>query len=166
MWLSRLGPGSSGRHATSLQDRDRLDHLTAVAEWALVRDHSAHGESIVLGFDPLREIAPIVRHHHERFDGQGYPDGLQGDAIPLEARIVAAADTYAAITTDRGYRPARSSDEGLDELRRAAGKQLVPASSMRCSSSWKLGLPWSTPICARPDHAPGDRWAKEVSIRR
>jgi HD-GYP domain-containing protein (c-di-GMP phosphodiesterase class II) len=78
------------------------------------------------GLRPLREIAPIVRHHHERFDGQGYPDGLEGDAIPLEARIVAAADTYAAITTDRGYRPARSSDEGLDELRRATGKQLDP----------------------------------------
>lgn len=161
-------------HATSLQDRDRLDHLTAVAdlcaavatqlrlddacvlrcrlggllhdvgkaavpdailrkatpltpaEWAAVRDHCAYGESIVLGFDALRDVAAIVRHHHERFDGQGYPDALRGDAIPLEARIVAAADTYAAITTDRGYRAARSSDEGLDELRRAAGTQLDP----------------------------------------
>ncbi len=99
--------------------------LTA-AEWEIVRNHCAHGESIVLGFDALRDIAPIVRHHHERVDGQGYPDGLSGDAIPIEARIVAAADTYEAITADRSYRVARSSEEAFDELRRIAGSQLDP----------------------------------------
>jgi HD-GYP domain-containing protein (c-di-GMP phosphodiesterase class II) len=99
--------------------------LTA-AEWEVVRNHCAHGESIVLGFDALRDIAPIVRHHHERVDGGGYPDGLAGDAIPLEARIVAAADTYAAITADRSYRVARTSEEAFDELRRVAGSQLDP----------------------------------------
>jgi diguanylate cyclase (GGDEF)-like protein/PAS domain S-box-containing protein len=97
--------------------------LTA-AEWELVRGHCAHGESIVLDFDALRAIAPIVRHHHERVDGRGYPDGLAGEAIPLEARIVAVADAYAAITADRGYRPARSSEEAFGELRLAAGTQL------------------------------------------
>ena len=96
----------------------------SAAERELVRAHCEHGESIVLGFDALRELAPIVRHHHERVDGQGYPDGLAGDAIPLEARIVAVADAFAAITADRGYRPARSPEEAFDELRRAAGTQL------------------------------------------
>lgn len=99
--------------------------LTA-AEWEVVRNHCAHGESIVLGFDALRDVAPIVRHHHERVDGGGYPDGLAGDAIPLEARIVAAADTYEAITADRSYRVARTSEEAFDELRRVAGTQLDP----------------------------------------
>ena len=96
------------------------------AEWEVMRSHSTHGESIVLEFEDLREIAPIVRHHHERFDGGGYPDGLAGEAIPLEARIVAAVDTYAAIVADRCYRPARTSAEACAELRRASGTQFDP----------------------------------------
>jgi diguanylate cyclase (GGDEF)-like protein len=96
------------------------------AEWDVMRGHSAHGEAIVLGFDALRDVAPVVRHHHERYDGRGYPDGLAGEAIPVEARIVAAADTYAAMTADRSYRAARSPREACDELRRSAGTQLDP----------------------------------------
>jgi two-component system, cell cycle response regulator len=99
--------------------------LTA-AEWDVVRNHCAHGESIVLGFDALRDIAPIVRHHHERVDGSGYPDGLAGDAIPIEARIVAAADTYDAIIADRSYRVARTPEDAFNELRAVAGTQLDP----------------------------------------
>jgi diguanylate cyclase (GGDEF)-like protein/PAS domain S-box-containing protein len=99
--------------------------LTA-AEWEIVRNHCALGESIVIGFDALRDIAPIVRHHHERFDGRGYPDGLAGEAIPVEARIVAAADTFDAITANRSYRTARAAQEAFQELRNIAGAQLDP----------------------------------------
>lgn len=104
---------------------DKPTGLTA-AEWEVVRGHCAHGESILLGFDRLSDIAPIVRHHHERFDGRGYPDGLQGEAIPIEARIIAVTDTYAALTTDRSYRAALSPDQALVELRRSSGTQLDP----------------------------------------
>jgi HD-GYP domain-containing protein (c-di-GMP phosphodiesterase class II) len=68
-----------------------------------------------------------VYHHHERVDGGGYPDGLSGDQIPIEARIVAAADTYNAIISRRVYAEARSSAAALEELRRSSGSQLDPA---------------------------------------
>ena len=67
-----------------------------------------------------------MRHHHERFDGSGYPDGLAGEDIPVEARIVACADTYSAITVDRVYRTARTPHEAIAELRACAGAQLDP----------------------------------------
>jgi two-component system cell cycle response regulator len=67
-----------------------------------------------------------VRASHERWDGAGYPDGLQGEAIPLGARIVAVADAFAAMLAGRPYRMARTPDEALDELRRAAGTQFDP----------------------------------------
>jgi diguanylate cyclase (GGDEF)-like protein/PAS domain S-box-containing protein len=104
---------------------DKPTALTA-AEWEVLRGHCAQGESIVLGFDALRDVAPIVRHHHERFDGRGYPDGLAGESIPLGARIVAAADSFAAITTSRSYSAARSANDACNELRRVAGTQLDP----------------------------------------
>jgi diguanylate cyclase (GGDEF)-like protein/putative nucleotidyltransferase with HDIG domain/PAS domain S-box-containing protein len=96
------------------------------SEWAIMRSHCAHGESIVLGFDDLRELAPIVRHHHERFDGEGYPDRLSGEAIPIEARIIAATDTYSAIIAHRAYRAARTPEEAVAELRGASASQLDP----------------------------------------
>ena len=68
-----------------------------------MRTHPALGEAIVRGVAALRDAAAAVRHHHERFDGTGYPDGLAGEAIPIEARIVAAADAYAAMTGGRPY---------------------------------------------------------------
>ncbi len=74
----------------------------------------------------LEAVAEIVRHHHERFDGSGYPDGLAGDAIPVEARIVAACDAYSAMTTERPYQRARTQEDAIDELRRSAGSHLDP----------------------------------------
>ena len=67
-----------------------------------------------------------MRHHHERYDGTGYPDRLAGSAIPIEARIVAAADAYAAMTSDRPYSAARTPEEAATELRRSAGSHLDP----------------------------------------
>lgn len=68
-----------------------------------------------------------MRHHHERFDGSGYPQGLAGEAIPIEARIVAAADAYAAMTAERVYAPARGPLDAAAELRRGAGSHFDPA---------------------------------------
>jgi HD-GYP domain-containing protein (c-di-GMP phosphodiesterase class II) len=74
----------------------------------------------------LQKVVPLVRHHHERFDGTGYPDGLKGEAIPLEARILAVADTYDAMATDRPYRKRLSLDEIRREFARCAGSQHDP----------------------------------------
>jgi diguanylate cyclase (GGDEF)-like protein/PAS domain S-box-containing protein len=97
------------------------------AEWAVMRTHAVFGEDIVERVAALREARAAVRHHHERFDGGGYPDGLAGVAIPIEARIVAAADAYAAMTADRVYAAARPPREAAAELRRSAGTHLDPA---------------------------------------
>src|SRR5262249_6575862 len=75
--------------------------------------------------------AAAVRHHHERWDGGGYPDGLAGEAIPLEARIVAAADAYSAMTATRPYSPARPPADAALELRASAGTQFDPAIAER-----------------------------------
>ena len=69
---------------------------------------------------------PGIRHHHENYDGTGYPDGLRGEAIPRFARIVAIADTFDAVTTDRPYRPGRAPQEAIEVLRTDAGKRFDP----------------------------------------
>ena len=93
------------------------------AEYAVVQEHAACGARMVNGIgDP--EITEMVRHHHERIDGHGYPDGLIGPAIPLGARIIAVADTFDAITSKRAYRSARAHKQALDVLEREAGSQL------------------------------------------
>lgn len=90
-------------------------------EWEVMRTHSEIGERIVNRIAGLAQAAPIVRHHHERVDGTGYPDRLAGEEIPIEARIVAVADTYSALTTDRVYRVARSSEDAIALLRATCG---------------------------------------------
>jgi two-component system, cell cycle response regulator len=92
-----------------------------------VRTHSVVGAEIVHRIPALRQVAPAVRHHHERHDGKGYPDGLARQAIPIEARIIAAADAYATMTADRPYSPARPTQEATAELRRSAGSHFDPA---------------------------------------
>ena len=96
-------------------------------EWALMREHTVIGERILTAAPALQDVAVIVRASHERFDGKGYPDGLAGDAIPLEARIINAADALCAMTSDRPYHTARSYEGALDELRRCSGSQFDPA---------------------------------------
>jgi diguanylate cyclase (GGDEF)-like protein len=97
------------------------------AEWAAMRTHPIVGADIVQQIAALRQVAPAVRHHHERYSGNGYPDGIAGTAIPIEARIIAATDAYAAITADRPYSRARTPQQAADELRRSAGSHLDPA---------------------------------------
>lgn len=91
-----------------------------------MKEHVVIGSQI-LGSSPLlRDIVPGVRHHHERYDGTGYPDGLKGEQIPLEARIITVADTFDAMTTTRPYRTKLEAETALKELERFAGEQFCP----------------------------------------
>ena len=92
-------------------------------EWAFVREHTIVGERILRAHPGLRSVAGIVRASHENCDGSGYPDALQGEEIPLAARIVRACNAYVAMTSDRPYRPALSENEALNELMRLAGTE-------------------------------------------
>jgi HD-GYP domain-containing protein (c-di-GMP phosphodiesterase class II) len=95
-------------------------------EYSLVRRHPLIGSEILRDIDFLGEGKLVVRHHHERWDGQGYPDGLEGDAIPLAARVFAVADALDALTTDRPYRPASSFADARREVLSGAGSQFDP----------------------------------------
>ncbi len=97
------------------------------AEYKHIQQHPVIGETILAPLSPLRELLPTVRHHHEWFNGNGYPDHLSGEAIPFSARILTIADCYDAITSDRAYRPARSRAEALSIIAGAAGTQFDPA---------------------------------------
>ncbi|HSC92360.1 MAG TPA: diguanylate cyclase [Gaiellaceae bacterium] len=96
------------------------------SEWALMQRHAEEGARIIdrLGF--LDDAVPAIRHHHERFDGSGYPDRLHGEEIPLGARIIHVADALDSMLTTRIYRAARPAAEAVGELRRAAGTQFCP----------------------------------------
>ena len=95
-------------------------------EYAQMKTHSAEGARIVAKFGRLREAVPVIRHHHERWDGQGYPDGLEGEAIMVEAAIVGLADAWDAMTTDRPYHRALTEDEAFAELSAGRGAQFAP----------------------------------------
>ncbi|MFN4033097.1 MAG: HD domain-containing phosphohydrolase [Fimbriimonadales bacterium] len=95
-------------------------------EWEIMRQHPVIGYRMCMKVDALRPAAPIVLHHHERWDGQGYPYGLAGEAIPLGARIFAIADTLDAMTSDRPYRQAQSFAEAREEIVRCSGTQFDP----------------------------------------
>jgi len=90
--------------------------LTA-EEWLTMRSHPARGEEICRHLKSLESVLPIIRHHHERWDGSGYPDGLQGEQTPLLARILQIADIYDALTSARPYKPAFLAHEAIDIMR-------------------------------------------------
>src|SRR5437667_2451805 len=92
-------------------------------EFGQVKRHPLVGEEILGPLPRAEQLLPAIRHHHERIDGAGYPDGLGGDAIPLFARIIAIADAYVAMTSDRPYRRRRSREEAIHTLRQGAGQQ-------------------------------------------
>lgn len=95
-------------------------------EYAIIKHHPAYGASILNSLTPLSEVALLAYHHHERWDGTGYPDGLSGEAIPLGARVIAIADAFDAMTSHRSYQGRRSPQEALEELQRCAGTQFDP----------------------------------------
>jgi len=87
------------------------------AEHDLIKSHTVVGDALLSNLRSLQAVRPIVRHHHERLDGSGYPDGLQGDHIPLLAQLVSVVDVYDAVTTQRPYQRARRMDEAVEVLR-------------------------------------------------
>jgi putative nucleotidyltransferase with HDIG domain len=97
------------------------------ADWELIRTHPDEGARLIAHLDGYAEAARIVRCHHERFDGKGYPDGLRSVHIPLGARIIAVADTYDVLTARDSYRKPIASEDAIFELERVAGSQLDPA---------------------------------------
>jgi HD-GYP domain-containing protein (c-di-GMP phosphodiesterase class II) len=101
-----------------------------------MRRHSAIGAGIVDGVPGLRGCVPIVRHHHERWDGGGYPDGLAGEAIPLAARVVAVVDSFDAMTSERPHRRAMSHEVALARVREGCGTQFCP----RCVEAFEAVL--------------------------
>lgn len=109
------------------------------AEFVQVRRHPAAGVRMLRSLGAPREILPTVLHHHERWDGAGYPRGRAGERIPLEARILAVADSFDAMTSTRPYRAPRQAEDALDELRRFAGSQFDPELVGVFAEAWGEG---------------------------
>ncbi len=99
--------------------------LLTAEESETMKSHAAWGEKMLEPF-AMKDVGRIVRHHHERYDGKGYPDGLAGDGIPLGARIVAVAECFDDMVSDQPYKSARTFEDALAELRRCSGTQFDP----------------------------------------
>ena len=95
-------------------------------EWTVIKRHPVDGSEILGRISSLKEIATNVRHHHERYDGTGYPDGLKGDAIPIGARIACVVDAFDAMVCDRPYRKGMGVEKAVAELKRCRGTQFDP----------------------------------------
>ncbi len=130
-----------------------------------MREHSADGAELIATMTRLRDLVKPIRHHHENWDGTGYPDGLAGDMIPVAARVIRLADTVDAMMTVRPYRPALTAEDVRAEIVRCRGKQFDPLITDRLLSSpaWEAMLP---PM-AHPERRfrdlailPGDRTRK------
>ena len=114
--------GKIGVPDSILHNPEPLDE----GEWEQMREHPAIGERLVAATEGLSHMAPIIRAEHERWDGKGYPDGLEGEEIPLASRIIFACDAFHAMTSDRPYRTAIGLRAALDELESNVGKQFCP----------------------------------------
>jgi len=121
--------------AALLHDLGKVEVPTAIlrkpasltdAEFEEVARHPARGAEVLGSHEAFAEVAAVVRHHHERVDGTGYPDGLSGADTPVESRILAVVDAYDAMVSNRPYRHAKTTDEALGQLRRGAGSQFDP----------------------------------------
>jgi HD-GYP domain-containing protein (c-di-GMP phosphodiesterase class II) len=104
-----------------------------------IRVHPAAGARLIRGVSSLRAALPCVLHHHERWDGGGYPDGLAGTEIPLSARILAVADAFDAMTSTRPYRDAMPAADAVDEVGRCAGTQFDPDATSAFLDAWNAG---------------------------
>lgn len=114
--------GKIGISDSVLNKPSRLTDL----EYDYVKEHTVRGAMILARSRVLSKLAPLVRSHHERWDGSGYPFGLQGEDIPQGARIIAIADAFEAMTANRVYQAARSTNWALEELRRCSGSHFDP----------------------------------------
>lgn len=115
--------GKIGINDSILNKASRL----TMEEYQEIMRHPSIGAEIISKVDFLKHITGIIKHHHERYDGKGYPDGLLGEQIPIEACVLVIADSYDAMTTDRPYRKALTKEEAIEEIRRNAGTQFHPA---------------------------------------
>lgn len=108
-------------------------------EWDEIKQHPINGAEMIKDIPYLSSAIPIVRHHHERWDGKGYPDRLAGEAIPVEARIVAVADAFDAMTTERPYSPSRDLEDAFEEIMNCIGVQYDPNVVKAFQAAWTLG---------------------------
>jgi HD-GYP domain-containing protein (c-di-GMP phosphodiesterase class II) len=132
-------------------------------EMAWMRRHPQIGADIIGPVEGLHHVSPLIRHHHEKWDGTGYPNGLQGNAIPMGSRIIAVADAFEAMVADRIYRPSLGLEKALEELRAGRGSHFDPQVvdtflEMIANDTVHLPLPTKEqgqrPLPARPDEAP------------
>lgn len=147
------------RYAAQLHDIGKLTTPTQILqkpaplsepEWRQMEQHPVVGSQILERVSALRDAALLVRHHHERYDGGGYPAGLAGSEIPLGARIIAVADAYDAMTTNRPYRKALSASQAINELKSQAGRQFDPLIVLAFLQLLdQPGLPYTTTTVAQ-----------------
>lgn len=104
-------------------------------EWKIIRQHPGRGADMIANIAQMGRVAGIIRHHHERYDGGGYPDGLAGEQIPLGARVLALADAFDAMTTERAYHRPQPAAQAVEELHRFAGSQFDP-NLVAAACSW------------------------------
>jgi HD domain-containing protein len=132
-------------------------------EMAWMRRHPQIGADIIGPVEGLHHVSPLIRHHHEKWDGTGYPNGLRGNAIPMGSRIIAVADAFEAMVADRIYRPSLGLEKALEELRAGRGSHFDPQVvdtflDMIANDTVHLPLPTKEqgqrPLPARPDEAP------------
>ncbi|MEN6369165.1 MAG: HD-GYP domain-containing protein [Thermotogota bacterium] len=118
-------------------------------EWAVMKNHPVTSAELISGLEIYSGVADAVRHEHERWDGSGYPDGLVGEQIPMISRVIAAADIYNALVTDRPYRPAFSREETLHMIEEMRGKDLDPAvADALLEVLRKTGIEVAAPVAA------------------
>lgn len=123
-------------------------------EWVIIRRHPVIGAEMLKDIPYLAPAIPVVRYHHERWDGSGYPDGLVGEAIPPGARLLAIADSFDAMTSQRPYSPAKTMEEAYQEILRCSGRQFDPQGVRVFQSAWnayqiqKIARRWG--VSSRP----------------
>src|SRR5690348_7534984 len=139
----------------------KADKLTA-DEWSTMQEHPIDGANLVATMSGLKEIIPAIRHHHENWDGTGYPDGLAGDRIPLAARIISFADTIDAMTSERPYRQPLTEAQVRAEIIRCRGRQFDPTITDRLIAT---GL-WLTLFQPQKRTATPDRGLRILGGRR
>jgi HD-GYP domain-containing protein (c-di-GMP phosphodiesterase class II) len=118
--------GIGKRQALSAQARSEQSGRLSEQEFAVIQKHPVIGASILGSIPSIKPLLPVILHHHERFDGSGYPAGLKGEQILLWARMTAVADTYHALISDRPYRQALSPDRAMEIIGEVRGRQLCP----------------------------------------
>lgn len=127
-----------GKIAIDAQTLNKSDALTP-AEWDMIREHPITGANILKEIPFLEKASELVMYHHERYDGEGYPKGLKGEDIPIGARLIAVADAFDTMTTDRSYRAAFNVDDSTRELNRCAGTQFCPTAVEAFISNLRVG---------------------------